>query len=84
MRQKNQKLIDLINAKNIQQRGELSEQLSISFQYLQQIAYGFEKASAKLSRRIEEVTKGEVSAKSLRPDIFGDTSIEESYPTPAA
>ena len=54
-------------------RQELADRLSVSPNYLWQIATGYRgrKASPRLARRINEETLGVVTLESLRPDVWG-------------
>jgi DNA-binding transcriptional regulator YdaS (Cro superfamily) len=84
MRRKIQPLIDFVNNKTHADQAIFAKSLGISRGYLQQVAYGFSLASPALAKRIAKATDSKVSLIELRPDIFGDDPIEESYPVPAA
>lgn len=49
---------------------DFSDRLEISPTWLSLIINGSRKPSAALARKIEKATKGQVTAKSLRPDLF--------------
>ncbi len=84
MRRKIQTLIDVLNALERSQQVKLAEDLGTSRGYLQQVAYGFSLASPALAKRISKATESKVKTIDIRPDIFGDDSVEQDYPQPSA
>lgn len=52
-------------------KGELAKALGVSRTWVSLLISGKGKASPFLAKKIEEFTKGQVTAASLRPDIFG-------------
>ena len=56
----------------------LAQVLGVSPQFICQLANGSRPVPAKLVRRIEAATKGQVSCHELRPDIFGEAGVQDA------
>jgi DNA-binding transcriptional regulator YdaS (Cro superfamily) len=54
----------------------LAQALGVTPQFISQLANGSRPVPAKLVRKIETATDGQVSCHDLRPDIFGETIVQ--------
>ena len=54
----------------------IADTTGVKVNHIHQVALGFKKPSAKLAVAISTATRGAVSTKELRPDIFGPVSAK--------
>ena len=74
------KLLDYLKGLDTEEkRAKFATDAETTFGYLQQIAYGFSKPSARLAKSISKASAGDVPDWELRPDYFDPpVTTEES------